>query len=103
MKIQTKKELLDTLARHHSVLQNYGVIRYGIFGSAVRDEIDSDSDVDLLVEFFPGKKNFINFSELGFFLEELLERPVDLLTPSSLSPHLGPAILEEVEYVPINS
>jgi predicted nucleotidyltransferase len=35
---------------------------------------------------------------LAFFLEELFGRKVDLLTPESLSPHIGPRILNEVVY-----
>lgn len=36
--------------------------------------------------------------ELAFLLEDILGRKVDLLTPESLSPHIGPKILAEVEY-----
>jgi len=35
---------------------------------------------------------------LGMLLEDILGREVDLLTPESLSPHIGPHILREVEY-----
>jgi predicted nucleotidyltransferase len=54
------------------------------------------SDVDLLVEFIPEKKSFDNFMELSFFLEGLLGRKVELVTPQSLSKHIGPHILNEV-------
>jgi hypothetical protein len=36
--------------------------------------------------------------KLAFFLEDLLGREVDLVTVESLSPHIGPHILKEVEY-----
>jgi len=36
--------------------------------------------------------------DLAFFLEDIFGRKVVLLTPESLSPHLGPKILAEVEY-----
>lgn len=39
---------------------------------------------------------------LGFYLEELFGRKVDLLTHESLSPYLGPRILREVEYVALH-
>ena len=39
--------------------------------------------------------------DLSFFLEELLGRRVELVTLESLSPHIGPHILREVERVPI--
>jgi predicted nucleotidyltransferase len=41
-------------------------------------------------------RNFIN---LAYFLEDNLERKVDLQTTDSLSPYIGPRILREVEYV----
>ena len=70
-----------------------------MFGSFARQEAGADSDVDLLVEFEPGRKSFDNFMSLSFLLEEVLGRRVELITPESLSPHIGLRILEEVEYV----
>ena len=68
----------------------------------VRNEQRHDSDVDVLVEFMPGKKSFDNFLELCFFLEDLLGRRVEALTLESLSPHIGPRILDEVQYVSLD-
>jgi hypothetical protein len=44
------------------------------------------------------KKTFDNFIQLSFFLEELFDRSVDLMTIESLSPYIGLRILDEVEY-----
>ncbi len=79
-------------------IDRLGVERFGLFGSFVRGEQDDDSDVDLLVEFRPGRKSFDTFMELSFLLEDILGRKVDLVTRESLSPHIGPKILAEVEY-----
>ncbi|WP_245850550.1 nucleotidyltransferase family protein [Longimonas halophila] len=57
--------------------------------------------MDLLVEFMPGEKSFDNFMAVSFLLEDELGRSVELVTREALSPHLGPHILEEVEYVEI--
>ena len=76
-----------------------GVLRLGLFGSFARDEANEDSDVDLLVEFAPGGKSFDRFLALADLLEEDLGRPVELVTPESLSRHIGPHILREVRYV----
>jgi predicted nucleotidyltransferase len=100
--VANKQDLLERLRANHSRLKSYGVRRYGIFGSFVRDEARDDSDVDLLIEFYPGKKTFDNFMELGFFLEDLLGRKVETLTPEWLSPYIGPHILREVEYAEID-
>ena len=73
--------------------------KLGLFGSFVRGEQNSGSDIDLLVEFEIGEKNFDNFMQLSFFLEELLGRPVELVTLESLSPYIRPHIMREVEYI----
>jgi len=73
-------------------------VRIGLFGSFVRGEQRPDSDIDLLVEFEPGGKTFDTFMELSFFLEEILQHRIELVTVESLSPYLGPHILKEVEY-----
>jgi len=77
------------------------VQRLGLFGSFQRGESDPESDVDLLVEFMPGAKSFDNFMAVSFLLEKELGRSVELVTREALSPHLGPHILEDVEYVEI--
>jgi uncharacterized protein len=99
MSIETKTDLLALVAQHQHELQGFGVKRLGVFGSFVRSEQHETSDVDVLVEFEAGHKTFDNFMRLAFYLEELFGRNVDLLTPESLSPHFGPRILREVEYV----
>jgi predicted nucleotidyltransferase len=76
-----------------------GVRRLGLFGSFVRGEQHADSDIDVLVEFEQGQKSFDHFMDLCFFLEELFKRKVEVLTRESLSPHIGPHILKELEYV----
>ena len=40
---------------------------------------------------------------LFFLLEEEFERPVELVTHEALSPHIGPHILQSVEYVEIGA
>lgn len=97
-----KRTLLALLLQNQARIQAYGVAKLGLFGSFVRNEQQPSSDVDLLVEFTPGQKNFDNFMQLSFFLEELLQRPVELVTPESLSPYIGPKIMDTVEYVTFN-
>jgi len=101
--IERKKDLFTLLAKHQEQLKQFGVKRWGVFGSFARDQQDTRSDVDILVEFEQGKKSFDNFMHLAFFLEEQVGRRVELVTPESLSPHIGPHILREVEYASITS
>lgn len=99
--VHTKGDLIDRLRQLRSDLRRLGVERLGVFGSFRREEASPESDVDLLVEFAPGQKSFDRFMALSFLLEEQLGRRVELVTPEALSPHIGPHILREVDYVAI--
>lgn len=98
MPLTDKNNILNTLAENHSRLQGYGVKRIGLFGSYLRNEATPDSDIDLLVDIQQEKKTFSNFMKLNYFLEELLNNKVELVTLQSLSPYIGPHILKTVEY-----
>jgi predicted nucleotidyltransferase len=97
----SKAALLEKLKLHNIEIKSYGVKSLGLFGSFVRNAPTDNSDIDLLVDFEPGKKNFDNFMDLSFFLENLFGRKVELVTPQSLNKYIGPHILKEVEYVGI--
>jgi uncharacterized protein len=99
MAVQTKEHVVTLFRDHHAEINALGVKRLGLFGSFLHGHPNEDSDVDVLVEFIPGCKTFDNFIQLAFFLESLFDRRVELVTPESLSPYLGPEILSEVEYV----
>jgi uncharacterized protein len=96
--IKTKQDILTVLEQNRSRLRALGVKKIGLFGSFVRGEQQPESDIDLLVEFEPGQKTFDAFIELCFFLEDVLQNRIELVTVESLSPYLGPHILREVEY-----
>ena len=97
--VRSKSDVVARLRKHQSRMPEFGVRKLGIFGSFVRDEANLHSDVDVLVEFDPERKSFDNFMRLSFFLEEILQRRVDVVTTNSLGPHIGPRILASVEYV----
>lgn len=83
-------------------MQAFGVARIGLFGSAVRGESTAKSDIDLLVEFLPGKKTYKNFFASSEYLEKVFDRPVDLVTPQALSPYMKSRIDSEISYVQIS-
>ena len=97
--IESRQELVDRILRVKPQLLGYGVKRLALFGSFVRGDQHADSDVDLLVEFAQGRKTFDNYFAVCELLEESLQRRIELLTPESLSPHIGPHILQEAEDV----
>ena len=98
---QTKDDIVRIMCDNAVSIKALGVKRLGLFGSFVRREQTTGSDVDILVEFDPGRKTFDNFMQLSFLLEGLLGREIELLTPESLNRHIGNSILDEVEYVPL--
>ncbi len=101
--VRSKEDIVAILTQNLDRIRSLGVRKLGLFGSFVRGQQDDGSDVDVLVEFESGLKTFDNFMDLSFFLEEKLERRVELVTTDALSPHIGPYILAEVEYAPFSS
>jgi predicted nucleotidyltransferase len=71
--------------------------RLALFGSVLRHDFRPDSDVDVLVEFEPGKVPGLRFFALERELSEIFGRKVDLNTPGFLSPYFRGRILAEAE------
>ena len=92
------EELLEKLEENIEHIKKYGVKEIGLFGSYVRNEQKSESDIDILVKFEPGKKTFDNYMDLKFFLEDLFNRKVDLVVTEALKPDLKQYILGSVKY-----
>jgi uncharacterized protein len=99
IRVLSRDEAVQRIVAAEAEIRKFGVRRLAMFGSVLRDEARPDSDVDLLVEFAPGEKTFDHFMGLALFLEDLLERRVELLTPESLSPYIGPHILKSAKDV----
>ena len=94
-----RDEVLAQLARNKPTLvARYGVDRLALFGSTVRDAARADSDIDILVS-FDGPATSERYFGVQFFLEDLLGRPVDLVTDKALRPELRPFIEREAVHV----
>jgi len=78
--------------------EQFGVTRLALFGSTVRDEACSDSDVDLLVA-FDGPATSRRYFGVQFHLEDELECPVELVTEKALRAELKPYVEQEAVYV----
>ena len=82
----TRSGIVKLLSDHlGEIRERYGVSHLALFGSAARDELRPDSDVDVLVE-FDGRATFKGYFDLKDYLEELLGRRVDLVTDRGLKP-----------------
>jgi uncharacterized protein len=97
--MQTLEKLKATLASHKQKLkENYKVDEIGLFGSYVRNEQHSKSDVDVLVT-FTETPDLFQFIELENYLTDLLGVKVDLVMKEGIKPRLKDRILSEAVYV----
>jgi predicted nucleotidyltransferase len=85
-----RDRITDFCRRHH-------IRRLAFFGSVLRDDFTPDSDVDVLVEFEPGKTPGFAFFGMQDELSEILGRRVDLNTPNELSKYFRDEVLAEAE------
>ncbi len=74
---------------------NFGVRRIGLFGSFAKGEQKEDSDIDILIEF--EKPIGLKFVELAEYLEKVLGRQVDVLTPAGIKGIRIKKIAQEIE------
>lgn len=94
-----RSTVLRLLAQNKPALAaRFGVLRLALFGSTVRDAAGPDSDIDILV-YFDGPATSERYFGVQFFLEDLLGRPIDLVTDKALRPEFRPYIELEAVHV----
>jgi predicted nucleotidyltransferase len=78
----------------------HAVQELALFGSAVRGDFGTDSDVDVLIDLAPGARiGLVALQRMRDELAGIFGRPVDLLTRSSLNRHIQDEILREAEII----
>ncbi len=97
--MMTQQEILDVIRDYEKTVRDrYQIVRLGIFGSAARDEMTEESDVDVVVEM--GKPDLIAMVAIKQDLESLLETPVDIVRyRQSMNLELKRRIDLEAQYV----
>lgn len=102
--VANKEQLLTLLKENGPIIRGYGIKKMGIFGSFMRDKgIRKKSDVDFIIEFEKEEFELSDLFDLGYFLEELLGRKVELIRPCALGSLSRSHILNELENVPLGS
>lgn len=96
MRDYTPNQIIEVLKKHRLLLKKYRVKRIGLFGSYLRNESKTESDIDLLVDF--ETKSFDNFIDLAFELERIFGRKVDLITEKGISPYILPYVQNEIKW-----
>lgn len=86
----SRAQIADFCRRNH-------IRRLCLFGSVLRADYGPDSDVDVLVEFEPGRTPGFHFISVQDELSEILGRRVDLNTPACLSRHYRDEVIAEAE------
>ena len=94
-----REEVIRTLSEHRAELSEMGVRSLALFGSAARGELRADSDIDLLAELEP-PYTYDRYIQVKFFIEDLLQRSVDLVMPETLKARIRPYVEKEAIYVP---
>ena len=85
-----KEEIEEFCKRHH-------IRKLAFFGSVLREGFGPESDVDVLVEFEPGKTPGLAFFGMQDELTDIIGRKVDLNTPGFLSPYFRDEVMNEAE------
>lgn len=94
-----RRKALNLLHENKQMLQDqFGVTSLALFGSTVRNDARSNSDIDVLVD-FDGPATSNRYFGVQFFLEDLMGEPIDLVTTKALRPELQPYIEQEAVYV----
>ena len=96
----SKREIIDGIKDNRGLLGQYGVKKIGLFGSFSKNLQRKDSDIDLLVDFYPDQETFDNLMAIYDIIENIFKyHKVEIATKNGLSKHIGSYILKETEYV----
>ena len=93
LRIRADSSRLAEFCRRH------GIRRLAFFGSVLRDDFRPDSDVDVLVEFEPGKVPGYAFFDIQDELSKLLGRRADMHAPDALNDYIRDRVLREAQEV----
>ncbi len=97
--MRTIDDIKKTIKEYMDVLQDkYAVKEIGLFGSYLREEQKSTSDIDVLVDFEDGA-DLISLVGLAMFLEEKLGIKVDVVSKRALRKELKEQVLKELVLV----
>ena len=85
----TRSETIAVLKASSQQIRELGATGLYLYGSAARDELLTNSDVDLFIDYDPSSDfSFVELVRLQELIGKKLERDVDLTTRSGLHPLL---------------
>jgi len=87
----SQDKIADFCRRNH-------ILRLSVFGSALRDDFDAESDVDVLVELNPKAHiGMIRLAAMEFEMSRLIGRKVDLNTPGFINSNFRKQVISDAE------
>ena len=93
--LNTIKQILTKLKPE--LIDKYHVSSIGLFGSVVRDDFNSSSDVDIIIDF--SQPIGIEFIDLADYIEMKLKKNVDLVSKNGVKQKYYRTIESEIIYV----
>ena len=91
-----REEVLGLLRMHKKTLaQRFGVVEVKLYGSFARNQVEDDSDVDVLVR-FDAPPDWRRYFGAQAYLEDLLGRPVDMAIDQELRAEIRPYVEREL-------
>jgi hypothetical protein len=99
--MKTLYEIENILENHKKELaEKYHVSEIGVFGSYVRGEQNENSDIDILVEYYPKSMiSLLDVSSLKNYISDLLHMKVDVIHKKDIRIELRENILNEAVYL----
>lgn len=80
--------------------QRNPIEKLSVFGSILREDFNSESDVDLLVEFTPDSQiGYFELVDMELELTDLIGRKVDLRTPAEISRYFRQKVLDSAQVI----
>ena len=87
-----EQKILDRLI---DVFKKNEITYAGVFGSYAKNQVNSDSDIDFLIEFKPeNNKTLFDMVDIQDELKKILKKNVDLVTKNSLNKYLKDEVLK---------
>ncbi len=97
MFVETRDDVIATIKANQQTIKRYGVKSLALFGSAARNRLRKSSDIDVFVQFETPTWN--NYIGLKLYLQDLLGRKVDVVTPKALKPAARASVEKDLLYV----
>jgi uncharacterized protein len=89
LRCMNSSEALQTLRRCEHALRGRGIKHAALFGSVARGDNNSDSDIDIMVEFDPDARiTVFDYVDIKEYISGLFDQPVDVVSSEGFKPYI---------------